>query len=189
MEKTNFLCSNCGTSFEDDYDFCPKCGTKKESLKNRICPKCGTELCDGIEFCTKCGYQITNLGIRKKEQAVTKENQTQNTNGEKIAINNTDFVPNIPKVKQKIKPVIFFLLSPFSLLLGIVGFISYMNNDYRFATESVREMAVAFEGEQHVKMMEMIWLAVCFISLILILTAIILLIVGIVKSKNIRKVK
>ena len=50
------ICSKCGKEFNDEFDFCPYCGTKKPQPK--ICPKCKLEPSIEFSFCPKCGTEL-----------------------------------------------------------------------------------------------------------------------------------
>lgn len=51
-------CLNCGTTLEDEQEFCPKCGIKKGERKVILCAKCNSEIQIGQKFCPKCGERI-----------------------------------------------------------------------------------------------------------------------------------
>lgn len=55
------ICPNCYITYDDDFKFCPYCGTKKP--KPKICPICHSEQKIGFNFCPKCG----NALMGKKE--------------------------------------------------------------------------------------------------------------------------
>lgn len=61
--KVSRICSKCGFIYDDDLDFCAKCGTPytipKEVKGNSTCPECGFELEEGTLFCGNCGRKIT----------------------------------------------------------------------------------------------------------------------------------
>ena len=49
------ICPNCDNYYNDDFDFCPHCGTKKpEPL---TCPECGFRS-NEYSFCPKCGEKL-----------------------------------------------------------------------------------------------------------------------------------
>ena len=50
------LCSKCGKEFNDEFEFCPYCGSEKPKLK--ICPKCKLEPSIEFSFCPKCGTEL-----------------------------------------------------------------------------------------------------------------------------------
>lgn len=50
------FCSKCGKEFNDEFDFCPFCGTEKP--KPKICPKCKLEPSIEFSFCPKCGIEL-----------------------------------------------------------------------------------------------------------------------------------
>lgn len=49
-------CPNCNKFYNDDFDFCPYCGTKKPAPK--ICPKCEISTYESYMFCPKCGTEL-----------------------------------------------------------------------------------------------------------------------------------
>lgn len=62
------VCTSCGAELEEEFDFCPACGTKRErkedpqpepapaAPKETVCPACGeAPQKDGQLFCHKCG--------------------------------------------------------------------------------------------------------------------------------------
>ena len=79
-------CPNCNKNYEDDFDFCPYCGTKKpEPPKPKTCPECGFQS-NKYSFCPKCGekllndaelekYRIKEEERRRKEQQKIKEEE------------------------------------------------------------------------------------------------------------------
>ncbi len=59
-------CSKCGSTLENGYDFCPKCGTPKNGVEKRYCSKCNTELEEGQAFCSNCGTMVGSPKKKKK---------------------------------------------------------------------------------------------------------------------------
>lgn len=49
-------CPNCNRFYDDNFDFCPYCGTKKPSPK--ICPNCEISTYATFSFCPKCGTEL-----------------------------------------------------------------------------------------------------------------------------------
>lgn len=62
--SNHVLCSKCGKEFNDGFDFCPFCGTKKPPQK--ICPKCKLEPSIEFSFCPKCGTELIDKEIYLK---------------------------------------------------------------------------------------------------------------------------
>ena len=56
--SNEILCSKCGKEFNDEFDFCPYCGTEKP--KPKICPKCKLEPSIEFSFCPKCGTELVD---------------------------------------------------------------------------------------------------------------------------------
>jgi|GEM_PF-1811465 len=50
------LCDNCGFRLEEDFYFCPGCGT--DLKKERTCKKCGTSNAPNSKFCQNCGSKL-----------------------------------------------------------------------------------------------------------------------------------
>ena len=66
------LCSKCGKEFNDEFEFCPYCGTEKPQPK--ICPKCKLEPSVEFSFCPKCGIELVDKSeylakVEKKRKA------------------------------------------------------------------------------------------------------------------------
>lgn len=58
QEIEQMKCLNCGTTLENEQEFCPKCGIKKGERKVILCAKCNSEIQIGQKFCPKCGERI-----------------------------------------------------------------------------------------------------------------------------------
>lgn len=59
-----FVCSNCGNEIEDDYDFCPHCGSiLSEGVfcdKHGRIAAVGVCVVCGVPCCAKCGSEVNN---------------------------------------------------------------------------------------------------------------------------------
>ena len=79
-------CPNCKEIYNDEYDFCPHCGTKKP--KEKTCPKCKFKSAE-YEFCPKCGERLlTKKQLAKKieedeERRIEKEKKRERRRIEK----------------------------------------------------------------------------------------------------------
>ena len=53
-------CAQCGTTSDDKYGFCIKCGWEfpKMDAQERFCPLCGYPNPDEADFCVKCGTPL-----------------------------------------------------------------------------------------------------------------------------------
>lgn len=60
-------CVNCGNRIKDDFEFCPKCGTKV--IRELVCQKCGTVNDPDSLFCKKCGSAL-NEHVKTEEKPV-----------------------------------------------------------------------------------------------------------------------
>lgn len=67
---TTDTCSKCGKELNDDFEFCPYCGTPKPKVS--YCQKCN-EFYENFEFCPKCGAEL----IEKEEffQEIQRKNK------------------------------------------------------------------------------------------------------------------
>ena len=48
-------CSNCGSEFDDELNFCPHCGTSSHVI---TCPQCGEKYNNVGVYCPNCGYKL-----------------------------------------------------------------------------------------------------------------------------------
>lgn len=66
-------CPNCNKKYDDDFAFCPYCGTEKpEPL---VCHKCGLESYD-FSFCPNCGEKLITL-IELERLKINEENKNR----------------------------------------------------------------------------------------------------------------
>ena len=66
-------CPRCHAQFDDDINFCKKCGA---DLNNQpLCPKCGSPISYEDAYCGKCGFKIETIKpvIGKEERAEKKK--------------------------------------------------------------------------------------------------------------------
>ncbi len=76
------FCFKCGNQLNDDFDFCPKCGTKVNYSSNNVnnkqenisetgeynCPNCGGILNEYVAHCPYCGCEIHNRKVIRSVQ-------------------------------------------------------------------------------------------------------------------------
>lgn len=65
------VCMKCNENYDDDFVFCPKCGSNLITDNHLKCPNCEKELDNDFIFCPYCGYKLNNdldneLDILKK---------------------------------------------------------------------------------------------------------------------------
>ena len=64
--KNASTCSNCGAEVNKASAFCPKCGSRVDTVpqqtrqepSGKTCPNCNAPLDEGAEFCTGCGSKV-----------------------------------------------------------------------------------------------------------------------------------
>jgi len=56
QEDNKYECIHCGTTVEEDDEFCQECGKNLE--EEYECVKCGTTVKEDDEFCPKCGENL-----------------------------------------------------------------------------------------------------------------------------------
>jgi hypothetical protein len=77
-------CGNCTKEFEENYKFCPYCGSREDGNKN--CPSCGAKVKKDYPFCFNCGYKF-NINQQTK----------------KLNIKETIIMPESEKVQENIE--------------------------------------------------------------------------------------
>lgn len=103
-------CPQCGTTSDDQYGFCIKCGYEfsKIEQKQNQCPLCGFENPDEADFCVKCGSPLLF-----KNQFHVDENTVR-----PVVVKKT----TVGKTSGYMKWIIIFGYL-FSILGGLLGFI------------------------------------------------------------------
>ncbi len=105
-------CPQCGTTSEDKYGFCYKCGWEFEKISQQPnqCPLCGFKNPDEADFCVKCGSPL-----------IFKNQFMANDKGIKpIVINKTIVGEKKPQGFMKWLVIFGYL---FSILGGLLGLI------------------------------------------------------------------
>lgn len=64
-------CNNCGYKIKDDFEFCPKCGSK--IIKELVCANCGTINDVDSSFCKKCGKPLTEQSQENHKAEIKEE--------------------------------------------------------------------------------------------------------------------
>ena len=108
-------CPQCGSTNDDIYGFCIKCGYEYPKIdKNAtVCPLCGYQNPDEADFCVKCGTPL-----------LFKNQFEQNPNSANKVIINTGNVEKINKPNQsRTGKLIIYLGYFFSILGSIIGLI------------------------------------------------------------------
>lgn len=108
-------CPQCGTTSEDQYGFCYKCGYEFEKITQNPneCPLCGFENPDEADFCVKCG---TPLLFKNPIQVNDKEIQP-------IVIHKTIAKEPKPKKHGGFTRLLVILGYLFSILGGLLGLV------------------------------------------------------------------
>lgn len=60
------LCQHCNKSFDDDFEFCPYCGTPKPAPN--FCPQCTIDIPSDFRYCPKCGTKLMSRPEYFKEK-------------------------------------------------------------------------------------------------------------------------
>lgn len=109
-------CPQCGTTSDDIYGFCYKCGREfsKADMNESVCPLCGFNNPDEADYCVKCG---TPLFFKNNFE------QTTTTNFGPIVIEKKVTNPSPAHVKHKTSSWIILFGYIFSILGGILGLI------------------------------------------------------------------
>lgn len=98
------VCKKCGAALGDGQDFCPKCGTPKNSPDKKVCAKCGAEITEGHDFCPKCGHKVGLTVDSEIKSAISKYNENQTKS----------------KKKKIIVPIVAVTIAISLIVLGII---------------------------------------------------------------------
>ena len=108
-------CPQCGSSGDDRYGFCIKCGWEfpKIDQSKRICPLCGYENPEEADFCVKCGTPLMFI------------NSPQNNKIGPIVINKQIIGSPTPQGKGRSRFMTWLIIFGylFSILGGLLGLI------------------------------------------------------------------
>ena len=53
------ICQKCNVSYDDDFAFCPKCGSSLAAkIETMFCPYCGKKVESDVDFCPYCGKKL-----------------------------------------------------------------------------------------------------------------------------------
>ena len=110
-------CTQCGTTVDDRYGFCIKCGKEFPDIEQEIntCPLCGFKNPDEAEYCVKCGTPL----IFKKQFEQQSNAQIKPIVITKDGSKNSE-IPDNPK---KVSSILILLGYVFSILGGVIGLI------------------------------------------------------------------
>ena len=109
-------CPKCGTTTDDIYGFCIKCGYEFPKIEKdgSTCPLCGFSNPDEADFCVKCGTPL----IFKSQFDKNHDNINPIIIKKEIGVNNTMEAPS-----ERVNKWIIVFGYIFSILGGILGLI------------------------------------------------------------------
>ena len=70
-------CQKCGSTIDDNSNFCPNCGVKVEKEQIYVCPNCGTDVTRKNKFCPNCGNTLKFLDGDISEYALPKQSNNK----------------------------------------------------------------------------------------------------------------
>ena len=102
------ICSNCNKEFDDEFNFCPFCGSQYGKIE---CPNCHKLLNKASPFCGYCGHELI---IKESD---IKENNTK---------------PNLSNIYNMIMKISLIILSSLFLIAIFCPFftVSYQATNY-----------------------------------------------------------
>ena len=80
------ICPNCNRTYDDDFNFCPYCKTKKPSPK--ICPNCEFKTYDDFIFCPICSEDL--ISEREYQERLEKTKTEERRNQLRKIVENAD---------------------------------------------------------------------------------------------------
>lgn len=93
------ICSNCNKEFDDEFNFCPFCGSRYGKIE---CPNCHKLLDASCSFCGYCGHKLIN-----NKELDTKGNIKEELDNNKI---------NLPKIYNSIIKIFLIIMSTLFLI-------------------------------------------------------------------------
>lgn len=93
------ICSNCNKEYNDEFSFCPFCGSQYGKIE---CPNCHKLLDTSCSFCGYCGHKLVN-----NKELDTKENIKEESDNNKI---------NLPKIYNLIIKISLIIMSTLFLI-------------------------------------------------------------------------
>ena len=107
-------CPQCGSTGDDIYGFCIKCGWEFPKVKSgeHICPLCGYPNPDEADFCVKCGTPLMFIKSQQSSTSIGPIIIQKTTTGDSASTQSNGFMKWI---------IIFGYL--FSILGGLIGLI------------------------------------------------------------------
>ena len=114
MIKMIRRCPQCGTTTDDMYGFCIRCGYEFSEVKyeENTCPLCGFSNPNEADYCVKCGTQL-----------VFKNQNEQETDQNKPVVIKKEIILGGENIENRTSRWIIILGYIFSILGGIVGLI------------------------------------------------------------------
>lgn len=103
-------CPQCGSTSDDEYGFCIKCGYEfpKIEISEHTCPLCGYPNPDEADFCVKCGTPLVFKNQMKNNSVINP-----------IVIERV----SPAEAPQQTSRILIFLGYVFSILGGVLGLI------------------------------------------------------------------
>lgn len=108
-------CPQCGSTSDDQYGFCIKCGYEfpKITISKNACPLCGYANPDEADYCVKCGTPL-----------LFKNQPDENQSSLNPIVIKKEVVPDASQFKtQRTSRILIALGYIFSILGGILGLI------------------------------------------------------------------
>lgn len=122
------ICQKCNVSYDDDFAFCPKCGSSLATkIETMFCPYCGKKVESDVDFCPYCGKNLnTDLSYTNAPASNANSQHSDNSQNNKIHFDTSllptfdlskglNYTRNTPFIKWTIIVVIYVI----ALITGI----------------------------------------------------------------------